>query len=84
MEPRKKNGLAVPSERCTDDVNNQAEYRVNKFPGNPEQKNAVAVPSERCTDDANNQAEYRVKNFPRNPEKKRDSSPLRKMYGRCK
>ena len=51
-------------------VQNQAEYRVKNFPGNPEKENAIAVPSERCTDDANNQAEYHVKNFPGNPEKK--------------
>ena len=54
----KKNAIAVPFERCTDDVNNQAEYRVKNFPRNPEKKNAIALPFERCTDDANNQAEY--------------------------
>ena len=67
---KQNKAIAVPSERCTDDVNNQAQYRVKNFPGNPAKKNAVAVPSERCTDDANNQAEYRVKNFPGNPEQK--------------
>ena len=56
-----KNAIALPSERCTDDVNNQAELRVKNFPGNPEKKNALALPSERGTDDVNNQAEYRQK-----------------------
>ena len=58
-KPRKKNAIALPSQRGTDDVNNQAEYRVKNFPGNPEKKNAIALPSERGTDDVNNQAEYR-------------------------
>ena len=44
-------------------VQNQAEFRVKNFPGNPEKKNAIAVPFERCTDDVNNQAEYSVKNL---------------------
>ena len=51
-------------------VQNQAEFRVTNFPGNPQNINAIAVPSERCTDDVNNQAEYRAKNFPGNPEEK--------------
>ena len=84
-KPRQKNAIALPSQRGTDDVNNQAEFRVKNFPANPDNKNAIAVPPERCTADVNNQAEYRVKNFPRNPEeKKRGSSPLPKRYGRCK
>ena len=33
-----KNAIAVPSERCTADVNNQAEYRVQNFPENPQKK----------------------------------------------
>ena len=60
--PEKNNALAVPSERCTDDVNNQAE--------GTQKKNAIALPSERGMDDVNNQAEYRVKHFPGNPQTK--------------
>ena len=37
-EPRKTNAIALPFERCTDDVHNQAEYRVKNFPRNPEKK----------------------------------------------
>jgi len=58
-KPRKKNAIALPSQRGTDDVNNQAEFRVKNSPGNPENKNAIALPCERGTDDVNNQAEYR-------------------------
>ena len=37
-EPTTKNAIAVPFERCTDDVNNQAEYRVKNPAGNPGKK----------------------------------------------
>ena len=50
-KPRKKHAIALPSQRGTDDVNNQAEYCVKNPPGNPDKKNALAVPFERCTDD---------------------------------
>jgi hypothetical protein len=37
-KPRKKNAIALPSQRGTDDVNNQAEFRVKNSSGNPEKK----------------------------------------------
>ena len=59
FEPTRDAFLKVLGSICAPHtVQNQAEYRVKNFPGNPQKKNAIAVPSERCTDDANNQAEY--------------------------